>query len=322
IELEVARAALESAGHQVVTHDRAGGCVALILQEKPDLVLMEVNMPHLSGDTVIGVLGKAQPDKGTVMLLYSSMPASILRVKADAAGAHGFVQKTSDMFALVREVNRWLKRNSVGGSARFDGLPSSGKLRAAEVFASSGRMRAASEFGDPYRAGESAPSVGDEKRPSGTQRSAESSLAHGASSETMRRTEPPSVLLIDRDMAVLSEFRRHLQAERFTIEFALSGNAALRSLSSNRPPDIAVADAFMSDLSGIELYRRALALAQSWRRRMILTSERELPRFMPEFAEFKGQILIKPISPEALRHAIYSCLAGRGSLRPGRVTAT
>ncbi|HEX3774855.1 MAG TPA: response regulator [Polyangiaceae bacterium] len=293
--LEVTRAALESAGHRVVTHDRAGGCVALILQEKPDLVLMDVNMRHLSGDTIIGVLGKAQPDKGTIILLYSSLPAAILRAKADAAGAHGFVQKTGDAFALVREVNRWLKRNAVG----------------------SGRMRAASEFG---AVSSTKLRVGPDL--SSGQFRAASELADGASSETMLRTEPPSVLLIDRDMAVLSEYRRHLQAERFTVEFALSGSAALRSISSSRPPDVAVADAFMSDLSGIELYRRALALSPSWRQRMILTSERELPSVVPEFAEFRGQLLIKPISLEALRSAIYTCLSRPGSARPGRATAT
>src|SRR5690349_12762805 len=114
IVLEVTRGALEGAGFDVVTHDRPAGCVALILHEKPELVLMDVNMPGLGGDTIVSVLGKAAPTSDTVVLLHSSLSAEVLRAKATTAGAHGFIQKSGDLFGLVREVNRWLKRTNSG----------------------------------------------------------------------------------------------------------------------------------------------------------------------------------------------------------------
>jgi CheY-like chemotaxis protein len=94
IVLEVTKGALEGAGYDVVTHDRPGGCVALILHEKPDLVLMDVNMPGLGGDTIVSVLAKAQPTGDTVVLLHSSLSAEVLRTKSATAGAHGFIQKS------------------------------------------------------------------------------------------------------------------------------------------------------------------------------------------------------------------------------------
>lgn len=349
IILEVTRAALEAAGHCVVTHDRAAGCVALILQQKPDLVLMDVNMPHLGGDTIVGVLGKAQPTgDSTVVLLHSSLSADILRVKAEAVGAQGFIQKTGDLFALVREVNRWLKRSSSSKVrvAADVGFPSSGNVRAAaelttpssnvrvgaELAATSGAgARTSADLGSPssgnLRAAYDVSAVLDDEARSGTAGSLAAALQNGegaAQSGSGLRAYTPSVLLVDRDMAVLSAYRRHLQmqTDEFTVEYALSGSAALRSILSDNPPDVAVCEAFMSDLGGLELYRRALASSASWRERMILTSDAQSPLKGPGFTDFKGRILQKPVSGDALRSAVRACLAHSTAAQAKRVTAT
>ena len=72
LSLASTREVLESAGHRVLTHSRPSGAVALILQEKPELVLLEVN---LGGDSVAKLFGKAQPNSSTIVLLYSSLSA-------------------------------------------------------------------------------------------------------------------------------------------------------------------------------------------------------------------------------------------------------
>jgi len=337
IVLEVTQLALESAGFRVVTHDRAAGCVALILQEKPDLVLMDVNMPHLAGDTIVSVLGKAQPASEIVVLLHSSLSADILRVKAQAAGAQGFIQKTSDQYALVREVNRWLKRRASSGNLRAaadigSSTPSSSRQRAAADlgFPSSGRLRVGPDLG-LSRGGHLRAEVDlwlaadEEPRSSGTlpvAASVQSTDAAQTESSSMRCSRMPTILLVDRDMALLSTYRRYLQADQVTVEYALSGSAALRSITSPQPPDVAVCDAFMNDVSGMELYRRALANAPDWRERMILTSDAQMPASVRAFAEFRGPLLMKPISAEVLTRAVRACLAQRSASRAARATAT
>jgi DNA-binding response OmpR family regulator len=334
IVLATVCAALQAAGHLVVTHDRATGSVALILQQKPDLVLIDVNLPHLSGDTIVGVVVKAQPAGDTVMLLHSGLSANILKAKAEAAGAEGFVQKTGDMFALVREVNRWLKRS--GNSGRLQAAADSGYA------SSSSNLRAAPQVVDPrsenLRVGPelSLPSSGrlrvareisalleEEARPSGT-RPVAPTLHDQPTTEygVEARTQPPTVLLVDRDMGVLSTYRRYLQADELTVEYALSGSAALRCILSGNPPDAAVCDAFMTDLSGLDLYRRALAVTLSWRQRMVLTSDVQVPSKAHGFAEFGGHLLLKPVSSEALRNAVRACLAQNGGTLTGRAAAT
>jgi CheY-like chemotaxis protein len=296
IVLEVTRGALEGAGYEVVTHDRPAGCVALILHEKPDLVLMDVNMPGLGGDTIVSVLAKAAPTSDTIVLLHSSLSAEVLRGKATTAGAHGFLQKSGDLFGLVREVNRWLKR-----------LNSSGNMRAALVTAN------------------------DDKYPSGTRPTANAvasappssdSLGAGRRTSGTLRVDAPTVLLVDDDMGVLSAFRRCLQAEDLSIEFALSGGQALRRMLSDKPPDVVVCDMLLPDISGVEVYQRALAADTSYRQRFAVATGASAMPFVATFlAGFGGPVLHKPVEPAQLIQAVRTCLTGaRMFLRSGART--
>lgn len=288
IVLEVTRGALEGAGYDVVTHDRPAGCVALILHEKPELVLMDVNMPGLGGDTIVSVLAKAAPTSDTVVLLHSSLSAEVLRTKAAAAGAHGFLQKSGDLFGLVREVNRWLKRIN-----------------------SSGHMRAA------------LPALSEDKSPSGTRPLAGPVASGPPSSDPMgdlsasRRTsgtlrvDAATILLVDDDMSVLSGFRRCLQTEDVSIEFALSGAQALRRMLSDKPPDVVVCDMILPDISGVEVYQRAVAADPSYRQRFaVATGASGVPHVATFLATFSGPVLHKPIDQAQLSLAVRTCLTG------------
>jgi CheY-like chemotaxis protein len=286
IVLEVTKAALEGAGYDVVTHDRPAGCVALILHEKPELVLMDVNMPGLGGDTIVSVLGKAAPTSETIVLLHSSLSADVLRGKASAAGAHGFIQKSGDLFGLTREVGRWLKRS-----------PNSSNMRAAlaapnEDRLGSGTRIAAAPVSPPNR--DSVGGLTVARRTSGT-----------------LRVDARTVLLVDDDMSILSGFRRHLQDDDTSIEFALSGGQALRRLLSDSPPDVVVCDMLLPDISGMEVYQRAVAAEPSFRDRFaVATGASGTPAVMSFLATFKGPVLHKPIDAGQLSRAVRSCLTG------------
>jgi CheY-like chemotaxis protein len=296
------------------------------LREKPDLVLMDVTMPHLGGDTIVGVLGRAKPRGDTVVLLYSGLPADVLRVKAEAVGAQGFIRKSADMFALVREVGRWVKRSGISSGR----MPVASVVSDARRLPSSGRLRVGPDLGFPSSAempaafGMSVPNEED-ARASGTlplAAPAQHMEPGVAASSTMLRARPPKILLVDRDMGALSSYRRYLQSDQLSVEYALSGGAALRSILSGEPPDVAVCDAFMPDLSGMDLYRRAIATAPSWRNRWILTTDARMAAQVPELAELKGRVLVKPFPEEALRNAVRACLAQSPSAHLGRHTAT
>lgn len=114
VVLGVTRSLLEGAGFQVITHARATGCVSLILQTKPDLVLLDVNMPTLTGDAVVKMFDRSSYGGKTVVLLHSSLPEQELQEKVAASGAQGYIRKTDNAYSLLRQVQRWL---GVRGSA-------------------------------------------------------------------------------------------------------------------------------------------------------------------------------------------------------------
>jgi len=115
IVLETTRTILQNAGYRVVIRARAEGTVATILHERPDLVLLDVNMPHLSGEMIAVILARADPQRCTLVLLHSSLPADQFKTKAQEVGAHGFIHKGTRPNELVNQVNRWL-RHAPGSS--------------------------------------------------------------------------------------------------------------------------------------------------------------------------------------------------------------
>ncbi len=126
IVLEQARSVLESAGYRVLTRNRAIGCVALTLQDKPDLLLLDVSMPGVEGDTLVKLLTVASPspERKTTVLLYSSMKEPELKARVAACGADGYICKTSNPKALVRQVSTWVStRVSEGVSRHSSGVP-------------------------------------------------------------------------------------------------------------------------------------------------------------------------------------------------------
>ncbi|MGC4093450.1 MAG: response regulator [Polyangiaceae bacterium] len=289
--LSATREVLESAGHRVVTHSRPSGAVALILQEKPDLVLLEVN---IGGDSVAKLFGKAQPNTNTVVLLYSSLTSNALEAKVAACGAHGFIRKTPDGVDFLRQINGWLKRSGV----------SSAYLRAAPRIEPGDEDRSSRPSGPRVPAGEtrtlSDPNLrAQRERPSDAPRTS-GTVVSGAK----------VVLFIDDQMDVLSGLRRDVQGEAYSVEFALSGAQALKRILSESPPDLVVSDLLMPAPDGAAVYKRAVQADKTWRSRFLFLTGAFIDRSKLDALEgFDGVVLEKPVRGDQLRTTIRRCLA-------------
>jgi CheY-like chemotaxis protein len=98
--LTVVAAALENRGHDVIERSTAIGTTVAILQEKPDVVILDVRMPGLSGDrlaALIGQEGRFRP----IVVFYSSLPDDYLATLVRSSGAAGFVPKGVGAAAFV-----------------------------------------------------------------------------------------------------------------------------------------------------------------------------------------------------------------------------
>jgi CheY-like chemotaxis protein len=108
---EVARAvvrdSLEGGGFEVVELDNPVGMSSVVNHEKPDVVLMDVEMPAIDGDKAVQILLKHRLHQCKV-LLYSSKPAEELERLARACGAAGCISKALTSDALASAVRLYL----------------------------------------------------------------------------------------------------------------------------------------------------------------------------------------------------------------------
>jgi CheY-like chemotaxis protein len=109
--LEVTSAVLEQRGYEVVKRDSALGTTMAILRERPEVVLLDVNMPGLSGDRIAELVGPRKGKRSPVVILHSGSNRAELEALAQRCGASGIIEKTADPFEFVRRFERVMAQN-------------------------------------------------------------------------------------------------------------------------------------------------------------------------------------------------------------------
>jgi CheY-like chemotaxis protein len=107
--LSVTRELLELEGYVVRTQESPFGTSKAVVEFAPDLILLDVNMPGLSGDRLAAVLLGDREGEPRKVLLHSSNDEDSLRESAARAGALGYVCK-GDGAMLRRRVRESLER--------------------------------------------------------------------------------------------------------------------------------------------------------------------------------------------------------------------
>jgi len=110
IVLEVTKERLESIGFTVHTREEALGTSQWTAEFHPDIILLDVNMPALTGVDLAQLLKKRRATKDAAIILYSSLEVSELQGKVSATGAVGAIQKTSDTRRFLEAFERLVAR--------------------------------------------------------------------------------------------------------------------------------------------------------------------------------------------------------------------
>lgn len=100
IVCELLRERLQSAGHEVVVRDQALGTSRWILEHAPDVVLLDVMMPALSGVELAALLRRRGLD--TKIVFHSSKSKEELEALVESSGALGFIRKGAGEQAFLR----------------------------------------------------------------------------------------------------------------------------------------------------------------------------------------------------------------------------
>jgi CheY-like chemotaxis protein len=112
--LFLAQELLENDGHTVLTNVGGFGVTNKVIKERPDVVLLDVNMPGLSGETVAGLLERVSSERPMAVLIHSSNDEEVLRATSARLGTDGFVAK-GDPAALRAAVRAALYRVALRG---------------------------------------------------------------------------------------------------------------------------------------------------------------------------------------------------------------
>jgi DNA-binding response OmpR family regulator len=303
IALDFTRDALESAGFRVITRRRTEGTVNLVLQERPDLVLLDVNMPQVDGDITASLLRRAEPNSKTVIVLYSSLSSETLSLRAATAGAHGYIRKTGNVTELLRQVNGYLRASQ--SSDTNERLTESD---GGEGSHGDSRVR--------IRVGQHLASASQQMR---QQDSSGASLPPDQRTSGTLKLPSATVLFVDQDPTQLARYRSELNGDDLTPDFSTSTDRALARITSNTPPDVVVCDAELGSAHAAELFELAVQHDGSWTRRFVFVAGPQATASMIEFLrKIDGRVLYKPIDMGRLRQAIrYAAIGARVFGRAG-----
>lgn len=109
--LAMATDALEAAGFDVIATDFGIEANQVIYRDPPpDIILIDVMMPLLSGDQKVKLIKEREHSRNIPILLISSKEKTELEELTRRSGADGYIQKPFDAETLVRAVRSALMK--------------------------------------------------------------------------------------------------------------------------------------------------------------------------------------------------------------------
>jgi DNA-binding response OmpR family regulator len=106
--LDILKAIITHRGYRFAGAHNGGGCLRMIEQEMPDLVLLDVELPDMDGFEVCRRI-RAKPDGDSVPVAFVTVCHSESDVRAAIeAGGNDFIAKPFDVKTLIARVTRWV----------------------------------------------------------------------------------------------------------------------------------------------------------------------------------------------------------------------
>lgn len=95
-------------------------CLSIIEQDMPDLVLLDVNMPGMSGHEVCTTLRKQKSTEHLPIIFVSGLDSTEERLAGFEVGANDYVIKPVDHEQLMKKVSAELQKHNDGKAAKDD----------------------------------------------------------------------------------------------------------------------------------------------------------------------------------------------------------
>ncbi|BAQ66038.1 PleD family two-component system response regulator [Geminocystis sp. NIES-3709] len=103
------RTILVPAGFQVLSINEPMAGFGKLIEHKPDLILLDLNMPNANGYSICKFLRETPVFVDTPIIILTAQDSSIDRTRAKLVGANDFINKPPEAQALVALIHRYLK---------------------------------------------------------------------------------------------------------------------------------------------------------------------------------------------------------------------
>ncbi len=111
-------AILNPHGYQLLEAPDSQTGLELALEHEPDLILMDLNLPGMSGQELTKRLKAEEKTRHIPVVALTANPLPEEIAQALQAGCVGHIEKPIDTRDFPRQINRFLSHDSTGRSAR------------------------------------------------------------------------------------------------------------------------------------------------------------------------------------------------------------
>ena len=138
----VMKVKLTAAGYLPVVAADGASCLAMAQREAPDLILLDMLLPDLSGTEVLRRLRSEPATRNVPVVVFSASQAADAKIEAFRAGADDFLIKPLDDQTLLARIRSLMRAQEAAAElgSNAGGMPARGLAEAAGDFASPGTI--------------------------------------------------------------------------------------------------------------------------------------------------------------------------------------
>jgi two-component system, cell cycle response regulator DivK len=100
---------LEQKGYGVVAAGNGDEAISLAVTEKPDLILMDIQLPGMDGLEVTRRIRASEADGNIPIIAVTSFAMAGDRQKALAAGCNGYIEKPNNPETFLHEIGEYMQ---------------------------------------------------------------------------------------------------------------------------------------------------------------------------------------------------------------------
>jgi CheY-like chemotaxis protein len=106
--LELMEAMLVPNGYEIITTNDGSKAVAIIVEKKPDLILLDIMMPGLDGYSTLAKIKENKVSSKIPVVMLTAMGFRLNKELALRFGAVGYITKPVDLPELLKTISRLL----------------------------------------------------------------------------------------------------------------------------------------------------------------------------------------------------------------------